>query len=56
MPGLVPGQTPTAQPGLVSGQTPTAQPGLVPTGQLQQVKRTRDFFPETWIWDSIMSG
>lgn len=54
-PGLVAGQTPTAQPGLVSGQTPTAQPGLGP-GNLQQVKKTRDYFPETWIWESVLSG
>lgn len=55
MPGFVPGQTPTAQPGLVSGQTPTAQPGFV-SGNLQQAKRTRAFFPETWVWDSVLSG
>ena len=51
LPFLLPGQTPTAQPGLVAGMVPSAVPG-----QLQQVKRTRNFFPETWIWDSVISG
>ncbi|XP_060573011.1 CD109 antigen-like isoform X2 [Ruditapes philippinarum] len=62
-PGLISGQTPTAQPGLVAGQTPTAKPGLIfgstpapKPGLLQQVQHTRDFFPETWLWTNLTIG
>lgn len=62
---FAPGMYPTWVPGIV----PTPAPGMTyaPGGnpfsghsttdkQLQEAKRTRENFPETWVWETVISG
>ena len=51
---VFPGRHPTPAPGM------TYAPGKMPqtgtTDKLQDAKRTRENFPETWVWGTVMSG
>ena len=59
-----PAKIPTAAPGqtYAPGMYPTWLPGMLPTvptdgkDKLQVAKRTRVKFPETWIWNTVISG
>ncbi|XP_052800199.1 CD109 antigen-like isoform X1 [Mya arenaria] len=63
MPGstYIPGRFPTYVPGVVPTPAPgmTYAPNVIPPGNsgstLQEVKHTRENFPETWLWTNIVS-
>ena len=59
MPGTwMPGIVPTPAPGMTyaPGRFPAST--AVPSGGkiLQEAKRTREKFPETWVWETVLSG
>ena len=50
--GYYPGRNPTTAPGRTDeSKSPSWQ-----NGGLQEAKRTREKFPETWVWETMISG
>ena len=48
-PTWVPGMVPTPAPGSGNGTNTNSE-------NLQQASKTRENFPETWVWETIISG